>query len=66
MSEITCKCSRVWELDSEKFIERDPGAIICACGETLMRWTGSRNWYAKKLIKGLPEDEGKPMPCRYE
>lgn len=48
MSQKTCKCGRIWELDSEKFIERDPGKIICACGETIMSWTGSRNWYARR------------------
>jgi hypothetical protein len=66
MNEIACKCGRIWELDSGKFIERDPGAVKCACGETLMQWGGSRPWFAKRLIKGLPEDEGKPLPCSYE
>ena len=50
----TCKCGRIWQLTDHQFIERDPGAIICKCGETLMRWYGSTTWSAD-LAEGLPE-----------
>ncbi len=61
----TCKCGRVWRLTDQKFIFRDSGEIICKCGETIQRWSGSRTWTAE-LVNGLPEDEGQPRPCRYE
>ena len=63
--EKKCKCGRVWQLNDQQFSVRDPGAIICKCGETLHRWNGSRTWTAD-LVEGLPEDEGQPKPCRYE
>ena len=63
--ETTCKCGRIWRLTDHKFIVRDPGAIICKCGQTLQRWRGSLTWSAE-LVNGLPEDEGNPTPCTYE
>jgi hypothetical protein len=60
-----CRCGRIWELTDQNFIYRDPGAIICKCGETILRWSGSRTWTAE-LLHGLPEDEGQPRPCTYE
>ena len=58
-----CKCGRVFHLNDQKFIERDPGEIICKCGEIVHSWTGSRAWYVEK-VDGLPEDEGQPQPFR--
>ena len=60
-----CKCGRIWRLVDHKLPFRDPGAIICKCGETIKRWDGSRTWTAE-LVKGLPEDKGKPLPSTYE
>jgi hypothetical protein len=65
MEEKTCRCGRIWNLEDQEWIERDPGAIVCKCGETLIKWTGSRTWSAT-LVKGLPQDEGNPKPCTYE
>jgi hypothetical protein len=63
--EINCKCGRVWRLMDYKEIFRDPGKITCNCGQVLQEWHGSRTWSAE-LIRGLPEDEGKPKPCTFE
>lgn len=60
-----CKCGRVWQLTDHQFTDRDPGAIICICGEEVHRWSGSCTWSAE-LLQGLPEDEGKPVSCKYE
>jgi hypothetical protein len=65
MMEKTCKCGRVWQLTSQKFIFRDPGTIICKCGEIIQHWNRSRTWTAE-LVKGLLEDEGQSKPCTYE
>jgi hypothetical protein len=62
----TCQCGRVWRLNDQKFIFPEPGIIICKCGEAIHHWSGTRTWYAEELLKGLPEDEGQEMPCRYE
>jgi hypothetical protein len=67
ISEIRCKCGRVWRVeDGDKWIQREPGKIICKCGQPIASWSGSRE-YRAALVKGLPEDEGlhKP-PCTYE
>jgi hypothetical protein len=60
-----CACGRIWELADQHFNDRDPGAIICQCGEEIVRWRGATTWTAE-LVQGLPEDEGRPRPCRYE
>jgi hypothetical protein len=65
MEEVTCKWGRVWELDSLKETQRDPGAIICPCDRTLMRWNGSRAWYVVNLKVPLPGDN-ENTKCRYE
>ncbi len=60
-----CECGRIWRFNDHKGPVRDPGKIICKCGEIIKHWDGSRTWTAE-LVKGLPEDKGKPLPCRYD
>lgn len=64
-SQQTCSCGRIWRLMDQEFNVRDPGAIICKCGQTIHSWRGSRTWSAE-LVQGKPEDEGQPTLCRYE
>ena len=60
-----CKCGRIYLLTDHQFSQRDPGRIICKCGQIIHHWNGSTTWSAE-LVKGLPEDDGGARPFRYE
>ncbi len=61
----TCKCGRKFTLNDQKDIFRDPGAIICKCGETVIRWHGSRTWYVENA-EGIEGDVAGEQLFRYE